>query len=59
MIRYHLISIDKSIQVRRRNLTAVHARRLKRLLAQRYPDKQFRAIPSDAWNRIINYLEKL
>ncbi len=59
MIRYHIIMMGSSLQVHTRNLTAVHARRLKRILAQRYPEKQFRTVPTDAWNQIINYLEKL
>ena len=58
-MRYHVIVLGDSIQVRSKNLTFVHARQMKQRLKSLYPSYQFKAVPSDAWNRIVEYLEKL
>lgn len=58
-MRYHLIVIGDSIQVRSKNLSFVHARQMKKRLSELYPGYQFKTVPADAWTRIIEYLEKL
>lgn len=58
-MRYHIIVLGDSIQVRSKNLTFIHARKMKQRLGRLYPGYQFRAVPADAWNRIVEYLEKL
>ena len=57
-MKYHIIVLGNSIQIRGRNLSLVHAHQLKKRLGKLYPGYQFKAVPSDAWNRIIEYLEQ-